>query len=70
MKTSNYLFNRSLIDCSPVQEVEGEDKSRELRRVGVIEPSASTATDTNTSFVNTFFYHKTDQYRNMRIKNL
>ena len=29
----------------------GGDKSRELRRVGVVQPSASTVTDTNTSFV-------------------
>ena len=47
----------------------GGDKSRELRRVGVVEPSASTATDTNTSsFV--AVYHKTDYCRNMGIKNL
>ena len=54
MKTSNYLLNRSLKDCSPVPEVDGGrgggGESREPHKAGAGDPSAYTATGTNTSF--------------------
>ena len=44
-------------------------ESIELHRVGAGESSASVTTDTNTSFWITV-YHKTENCRNMGIKNL
>ena len=46
MKTSNYLLNRSLKDCSSCKRWR---EGRWKHKAG--EPSASTPTDTNTSFV-------------------
>ena len=48
MKNSNYLLNKSKKNCFPVQE--SHSKGREHHRVGAGELSASTTTDTNTSF--------------------
>ena len=53
IKTSNYLFNRSLKEFSPVQKVEGGEVKAERVRVGAGEPSDSTTTDANTILATT-----------------
>ena len=49
MKTSKHLFHNSQKDCSPGDGGRGGE-NKELHRVGAGELSASTITDTYTSF--------------------